>query len=345
MAQPFDPQKLELAGEPVPIADQGGEPESGAGIRPFSISENGVLAYPSNWTFSENRQMVWYDRAGKRLGTVGEPVGYGRPRISPNQKQLAVDRAGRGTLFEAVWLFDQTRNTKSRFTFHPGINGFPIWSPDGSRIVFTSNWEGSFNLYQKAVSGTGSEELLLKPSSNAWARDWSRDGQFIVYEENGPTKSTIWVLPLEGDRKPFLFEQTDSSESGGAFSPDGRWLAYMSNESGKSEVYVQTFTGKRGAAASGRKWLISTSGGTLPRWRGDGKELFYRAPDGKVMAVDIGSGASLEAGAPKELFDAQGMGYDVTADGQRFIVTTPVEGAQVRSSITVVLNWQAALKK
>src|SRR5438445_3792599 len=137
MAPPFDPQKLELAGEPVPIADQGGGPESGPGIRPFSISENGVLAYPSNWTSLENQQMVWYDRAGKQLGTVGEPGGYGSPMLSPDQKQLAVDRARIAFQPEAIWLFDLTRNTASRFTFHPGINGFPIWSPDGSRIAFT----------------------------------------------------------------------------------------------------------------------------------------------------------------------------------------------------------------
>ena len=169
MAQPFDPQKLELTGEPVPIADQGGGPDSGTGIRPFSISENGVLAYPSNLPRSRTDQMVWYDRAGKRLGTVGEPGVYGRPRLSPDQKQLAVDRAGRDTQNAAVWLFDLTRNTASRFTFHPGMNGLPIWSPDGSRIVFTSNWEGAFNLYQKAASGAGSEELILKASSNACA--------------------------------------------------------------------------------------------------------------------------------------------------------------------------------
>ena len=126
--------------------------------------------------------MVWYDRAGKRLGTVGEPGGYGRPRLSPDQKQLAVDRAGSDIQNSAVWLFDLTRNTASRFTFHPGFNGLPIWSPDGSRIVFTSNWEGAFNLYQKAASGAGSEELILKASSNACASDWSRDGHFIVYE-------------------------------------------------------------------------------------------------------------------------------------------------------------------
>ena len=155
------------------------------------------------------------------------------------------------------------------------------------------------------------------------------------------------MLPLEGDRKPFPFEQTEHSEFGAAFSPDGRWLAYASDESGKMEVYVRTFTGKPGPAASGGKWLISTSGGTRPRWRRDGKELFYVANDGKLMAVEIKSGANFEAGAPKLLFDTHAHWgfYDVTADGQRFIVTMPVEQAQVRSPITVVLNWQAGLKK
>jgi eukaryotic-like serine/threonine-protein kinase len=240
----------------------------------------------------------------------------------------------------------------SRFTFHPSVYRLPIWSPDGGRIVFASNREGAYNLYQKAASGAGSEEQILKASSNVVATDWSRDGQFIVYDawDSKPdSKPAIWVLPLGGDRKPFPFEQTEYFAWQATFSPDGRWLAYASDESGKgkNEVYVRTFTGKPGAAASGGKWLISTSGGTTPRWRRDGKELFYLADDEKLMAVEIKSGANFEAGAPKLLFDthAQNVDYDVTADGQRFIVIMPVEQAQVRSPITVVLNWQAGLKK
>jgi Tol biopolymer transport system component len=351
MAQPFDPQKLELTGEPIPIADQGGRPEIGTTFsRPFSLSENGVIAYSSNVPSLEKHQMVWYDRAGKRLGTVGEPGISGVLKLSPDQKQLAVDRLDRweGTGSNvAVLVFDLIRNTTSRLTFHPGVSGFPIWSPDGSRIVFTSNWEGSFNLYQKPASGVGSEEQILKARS-AWPTDWSRDGHFIVYDDRSDT-TTVWVLPLEGDRKPFPFEQYAWQA---AFSPDGRWLAYASDESGKNEVYVRPFTGKPGAAPSGGKFLISTTSGSAPKWRRDGKELFYVTHDGKLMAVEIKSGANFESGAPKLLFDTHvpdaaydGTAYDVTADGQRFIVLTPLEQAPVRSPITVVLNWQAGLKK
>ena len=199
MAQSFDPQKLELAGEPVPIADQRGAPDNrGTAVLHFSISDNGVLAYPSNSSALGNLQMVWYDRSGKRLGTVGEPGGYGLPRLSPDQKQLAVNIGGIDPQNSAVWLLHLTRNTTSRFTFHLGLSARPIWSPDGSRIVFTSGRDGGFNLYQKAASGVGIEELILKTGSDVRASDWSRDGHFIVYDQlewNGSstkTKQAIW---------------------------------------------------------------------------------------------------------------------------------------------------------
>jgi Tol biopolymer transport system component len=250
MAQPFDPQKLELTGEPVPVADQSGGRDNGGQRRPFSISENGVLAYPSNLA-ATSFQMVWYDRAGKRLGTVGEPGEYMLPRLSPDQKQLAVERYANDFQNSAVWLFDLVRNTASRFTFSSGVNGVPIWSPDGSRIVFNSSREkGILDLYQKATSGAGSEEQILTAGSNVLMPDWSRDGRFIAYEVGTP-KSVIWVLPLAGDRKPFPFTEAGFNQGQPAFSPDGRWLAYASDESGKNEVYVRTFTGRPGAVASG----------------------------------------------------------------------------------------------
>jgi eukaryotic-like serine/threonine-protein kinase len=206
--------------------------------------------------------------------------------------------------------------------------------------------EGAVNLYARAAGGIGGEEQILKLSWEAYPSDWSRDGRFIIYDEGNPkTKGDIWVLPLEGDRKPFPFAQTKFNEFGAVLSPDGRWLAYVSDESGRNEVYIRTFTGKPEVSASAGKWLVSTNGGIFPRWRRDGRELFYLADDGKLMAVEIKSGANFEAGAAKLLFDTPKFGHDVTADGQRFIVLTPVEQAQFRSPITVVLNWQAALKK
>jgi dipeptidyl aminopeptidase/acylaminoacyl peptidase len=191
-----------------------------------------------------------------------------------------------------------------------------------------------------------SEELMLQ-GSDVVPSDWSSDGHTIVYQE-GDRKPEMWILPLEGDRKPFLVEQTEFVTGRGAFSPDGRWLAYASSApKERTEIYVRAFTGKPGTGASGGKWLISNGGGSRPRWRRDGKEVFYRLNDGKLMPVEIKGGAKFEAGVPKLLFDTRvlSVSFDVTADGQRFIVNTPVDQAQFRSPITVVLNWQAALKK
>jgi hypothetical protein len=240
MAQPFDLKKLELVSEPVPIADQSGTERENT-LRPFSISETSVLAYPSNFPLLDHTQMVWYDRAGRRLGTVGEPGQYvAGPRISSNQKLVAVERADNAN--SALWVFDLYRNTALRFTFHASTNRRPVWSPDGSRIVFSSNREGAFSLYQKAVSGESNEEQILKTGSSAFPFDWSRDGRFIVYAEEHPrTASDIWVLPREGGEKAFPFAETEFFEWMAAFSPDGRWLAYASDESGKMEVYVPDF--------------------------------------------------------------------------------------------------------
>jgi Tol biopolymer transport system component len=169
---------------------------------------------------------------------------------------------------------------------------------------------------------------------------------FIAYQEENKTKGDIWVLPLEGDRKPFPFMHTEFWQWAAAFSPDGRWLAYASDESGKREVYVQTFTGTPGTVERGRKWLVSTNGGNFPKWRRDGKELFYRQ-DRKLIAVEIESGETFEASAPSLLFEVRqgSVDDDVTADGKRFIIPMPLEETQVRPSITVVLNWQSGLKR
>ncbi|MBI3666260.1 MAG: protein kinase [Acidobacteria bacterium] len=356
MAQPFDPRKLELAGDPVRVAEQSGDP-SPAATRPFSLSENGVLAYSNSLSPFRNNQMVWYDRAGKRLGSVGQPGPYFDVlKLSPDEKRLAVMRE-EGINYD-IWFFDLSRESASQFTFDPSGDGQPVWSPDGSRIVFTSSRTGTWNLYQKAASGAGSEELLLESSLTKGPWDWSRDGRFIVYLQfNHKQRAELWVLPkpdgAAAERKPFPYLQTEFNTVQAAFSPDGRWLAYASDESKKFEVYVRTFSGDPGSTASGGKWLVSANGGTRPRWRRDGRELFYIAPDGKIMAVDVRGGAAFDAGPPRALFDThRGPGdillysvYDVTADGQRFIVVLPVQKAAVSSPITVVVNWAAELKR
>jgi Tol biopolymer transport system component len=225
-----------------------------------------------------------------------------------------------------------------------------VWSPDGSRIAFSSEREGQLNLYQKASTGANKEDLVLKSNELKFLQDWSRDGRFLIYSQGGVT-THLWVMPLEGDKKPVPSVQSEFAESEGRFSPDTRFVAYTSNASGKTEIYVQPFPD-----ASGGKWMVSKGGGAHPRWRRDGKELFYISADSKMTAVDVTLSPTFKAGIPKELFPAPISGgggavnntrYDVTADGQRFLINAigAEANAGTSSPIIVVLNWQAGLKK
>jgi eukaryotic-like serine/threonine-protein kinase len=244
---------------------------------------------------------------------------------------------------------DLAGGNMSRFTFDPSDDATALWSPDGQRIVWTSSRSGTLDLYQKAASGAGKDELLLKSTTTKYADDWSRDGKFILYENVDPkTKFDLWVLPMFGDRKPIPYLQTEFIEAHSRFSPDGRWVAYVSDESGRPEVYVQSFP------ATGGKWQISSGGGDQPLWRRDGKELFYVAAGGKLMAAEVNQSAStFQAGVPKPLFALHvgPIGLTsirnyllVTADGQRFLVNNSLEDAD-SFPITVAINWISLLKR
>jgi len=343
MAQAFDVRKLRITGEPFPAAEDVGY-DGGTFRTDFAVSDNGVLAYRTSASF--HTQLTWFDRKGKPLGSVGPPGGYFNLSVSLDERKLAVSRLASRTGTRDLWLYDLSRGTSSRFTFNPSTELAPCWSPDGGRIAFSSDRDGPFNLYQKLATGSANDELLLSTSAPKYVSHWSPDGRYIVYESIDPkTKIDLWVLPLFGDRKPILYLQTGSDESQGQLSTDGRWMAYTSNESGRSEVYVQAFP------ISGGKWQISTNGGVQPRWRGDGKEIFYLALDRKIMAVTVKADSTFETGAPTELFPTQvtqlfGVRnpYAVTADGQRFLINTRVEEANP-SGIAVVVNWHAGLKK
>ncbi len=341
MAQPFDARRLTLTGEAFPIAEQIQTTNINPSYAVFSASENGVLAYQTG-PGAAGSQLIWFDRTGKQIGALGDSRAYADLELSPDQKRASVSTLSRAGA--DIWLYDVTRGLPTRFTFGPGLAFISIWSPDGSRIVFNSTRKGHLDLYQKASSGAGTEEVLVEDNLVKYPLSWSPDGRFILYSSAGSqTGIDLFVLPLTGDRKPFPFLQTQFNEGQGQFSPDGRWVAYASDEAGKFEIYVAPFPGPGG------KWQISTAGGSFPRWRRDGTEIFYLAPDTTLMAAGVnGKGSTFQVGAVMPLFKTRVTGpryeYGVSADGQRFLINTP-PGQAASTPITVVLNWTAGLKK
>ncbi len=342
LAQPFDAEQLKLTGEPIPVAEHVGRDASFSRGN-FSASDDGVLVYDGNVN-RESKQLVWVDREGKQISLAGVG-GWGQPGVSPDGKRIAVDRDDKETGTRELWLYDVTGGSVSRFTFDPADDTNPIWSLDGTRIVWTSNRGDTFDLYQKSSSGAGQDEPLLKSSNVKVATDWSRDGRYILFYEVAPkTRRDLWVLPLFGDRKPFPFLQTGANEVGARFSPDGKWVAYASDESGEYEVYVLSFPESAG------KRQISTKGGMGPNWSRDGKELYYYTLDGTLMAVEVKSGERFEVGVLRRLFEFRaGNGlitvapYAVSSDGQRFLLNTLVDESG-GAPLTIVLNWTAGLR-
>ncbi|MDA2938425.1 hypothetical protein MYX75_09205, partial [Acidobacteria bacterium AH-259-A15] len=334
MAQPFDAKKLQITAEPFPIVEQVGRFAS-LSFMTFSVSENGVLVYRSGGT--ANSTLVWFDRAGKQLGSVGEPGPYGQLALSGDDQRVVVESQVTGNW--DLWLLELSSGILSRLTRDPANDRDPTWSPDGRRIVFSSDRQGPRSLFQKDLS-TGQEEPLLTLDEPIAVDDWTRDGRFIIFRNLG---KAVYALPMEGERKPQLLIDTPYVEDESHVSPDGRWIAFNSNESEKWEVYVASFPGFT------EKRQVSNAGGVQPLWRKDGQELFYLTLDGKIMAMETRTKGTFQAGVPKILFET-GLGaesglhqYCVTGDGQRFLVKEPVE--ETAQPIHVVLNWFEELKR
>jgi len=343
MAQPFDTKRLALAGNPVPVAERVGSFRDGGF---FSASSNDVLVYRIDNT---DFQLAWFDRQGAS-SQAWEAGAFRSAALSPDGARAVVSRTNPQDAAKAdLWLLDlPRRGGASRFTFDAGLVEFPIWYRDGKHITFTVN---NSALYQKLASGEGDAKVVARSNSAGLIRavDWSPDGRFLLYVafEDAATLSDLWVLPLDG-RKPSPFAQSRFMEQDGRFSPDGRWVAYTSDQSGALEVYVRAFSPdfSGGSASTGGSVLVSRGGGAAPRWRGDGKELFYLAPDGKMMAVEATANTEFKGGTPAPLFQTPSgttVG-DVTADGKRFLLVTPL-GPSASAPFTVVLNWTAVLKK
>jgi serine/threonine protein kinase len=343
MAQPFDVDRLRTVGDVSVLLSEKVGYWKPKGFAVFSASDNGVLAYQAAALIPS--RLLWLDRSGRQVAALGEPGSYESPRISPDSKSVAVVRGDPQTQQKDIWIFDTARSDLTRFTRLASQYEGPIWSPDGSQVVFCRNGD----LYRQASTGEEAEQALLEPGNWRMPCDWSRDGRYVAYaEQDLKTGFDVWVLPLFGDRKPILVVRTPLQDESAQFSPDGRFLAYSSNESGSFEVYVRPFL------AAGGRLRVSGGGGKEPRWRGDGKEIFYASSDGKMMSAEVRASPRLEVGLPKALFDLPNRTkysddidltiYDVTSDGQRFLINTPVR-RQDTPPITLVLNGTARLKR
>jgi Tol biopolymer transport system component len=346
MAQPFDPGTLKLSGDPRPVADH---IEKGIHhTATFAASPNGVLVWRREASNSSQSALQWFDRSGKKLNVVGGVADYTSPQLSPDDSKLAIDIRDPKLKTRDIWIFDLLRGTQTRLTFNPADDTSPSWSPDGTRIAFSSDRAGQKDLYWKPADGSGEEELLLGgKGGDKYAGSWSRDGKYLMYSYQTPEEHLLhlYVLPLSGDRKPVPFVNIKFVTGEGQFSPNGRWVAYRSTESGRNEVYVQGFN--LDPSQPRGKWQVSTAGGDQPRWRSDGKELFYHLGD-TYYAVDMTTdGKSFVAGIPKPLFafpivlsySGSGSPFVVTRDGQRFLVLAPVE-KMGSAPIEVLLNWR-----
>jgi eukaryotic-like serine/threonine-protein kinase len=346
MAQPFNPDTLILSGEPQPLVEH--IVMNPASSRPlFSASANGTLIYQSGQA-SGGWVLLWNGRDGKQIGSLAQSGRYLGVSLSPDGTRVAtmIYEGAQGT--GDIWIFDVIRGTSTRLTFGPASQALPKWSPDGKTIYYMSNGKGSPHIYAKASDGSGAERAVLEtPGAIEYPSAASPDGRYLVYERKTlPSESGyhLWVLPLTGEAKPFPIVQTAFDERNAAISADGRWMAYESDLSGRREVYITAFPG------GGAKWEVSTAGGATPKWRKDGKELFFLDNADNIMAVDVTvSGNAVRLGVPHVLFQAVGTQreagpYDVTADGKKFLINSGnlKEGTE---PFTLVQNWTAELKK
>jgi serine/threonine protein kinase len=350
MGQAFDAERLELRGQAFLV--EGGVGRSSTGSGSYSVSGTGTLAYAG--TLSTPGRLTWFDRGGNPSEPIGSASDYTDFRLSPDQTRLAASLVDPKTGYPDIWITDLTRRSSAPFTFGPSVNASPVWAPDGTRIIFrTTRAGGLTEFYAKSSGGGGTEVPVLTAtmarassvlSTNVTLWDWSPDGRHLLFSAWTASEYDLWLLPLAGDAKPVSVLSAPGDQIHGNFSPDGRLVAYSSSESGRFEVHVQTFP------LTDRQWTVSTAGGYEPRWRADGREMYYLSLDQRLMAVAVGPGPSF--GAPTELFQvrvAAGVSsfrthYVPSRDGKRFLINTPTGDAAI-VPITIVLNWTAALKK
>jgi eukaryotic-like serine/threonine-protein kinase len=351
MAQPFDADRLETKGEAVPLTEGVPTFTSPSRAAGFTVSTNGLLAYQSRAVGFQSR-LVWKDRQGKALGNLGEPTGQIKDiALSPDGKGLAAAVQDRSGSWD-IWIYDTARGIPTRFTFDPTIDQLPVWSTDGSTIYFASSRRGQLDIFHRGSNGAGAEELLLGDTADKYPSGVSPDGKLLLFTrqrgQRGKVGYDVWALPLTpaqsgGKPEPRVFLQAPFNEENAQFSPDGHWVAYQSNESGQYEVFAVPFPGPGG------RRQISSGSGVVPHWRRDGKEIFYIARDGQLMAAEVAArNGTIEVGRVQKLFDGfivsrVGVNYGVSADGQRFLVV--VDGAASSPPLTLLQNWPMSMHK
>ena len=341
LAQTFDPDSLELSGEPFPIAEGISRGSSNAVF--FSISNDGKLAFQGG-AGGDASQLIWIDREGKELGRVGKPADYMSVRISNDGRRVAVTVTD-GAAQNDIWVIDPLRSTSTRLTSDPANDYSPVWSPDDRFVYFGSARRPPGDVFRKASSGTGADEPVLTTGDWTIPMDISADGNWLVFQQQGARTRTDWDLHLLSlaEKKPRGFLQTPFAETFGSFAPDGKWVAYASSESGRSEIFVQSLSD------SGEKWPVSSEGGMRPHWSRDGREIFFQTNDHKLMVVDVRAGSTFEAGIPRSIPSPPikrvlPYQYDISPDGKRILVNSPV-GNTVQLPITLVHNWLAGVQR
>ncbi len=338
-AAPFDLDRLDVTGSPVPVVQ--GVHVEWATWPYFTLANDGTLVYVPGAPLDAKR-LVWVDRKGAVQPLSAPPKPYDNPVLSPDGQRLAIVIREDN---HDVWTYEPARGTLTRLTSDPGEDETPVWMPDGKRLVFAGNRLGAQKVLSTSADGTGAEEEVLGTrGGHRHAVSVSPDGQVVAFEEDSSaTGFDVWVMPVQGDRKPRPFLRTQFTETGAKFSPDGRWIAYTSNESGESEVYVLAYPGPGG------KWKISTGGGAEPIWARSGRELFYRNGD-KMMVAEVTTQPTFTTSQPRVLFEGRfdtlpwNSNYDVTPDGQRFLMVQSADPAG-QNQLNVVLNWFEELKR
>lgn len=346
MAQPFDPDALELSGEPIPIADTVVLISTGTAQGVFSASQTGVLAVQGG-TLSSDLVMRWRSRDGTNLESIGEPARFTDDiQLSPTEDTAMVQiRADEGDNRD-LWVVELDRKLRTRFTFSPYGDDAPVFSPDGETVLWeVTDDNEKMALHRKAIGGSGDGEILAEFDREIWPLSWHPSGDTVLIGQQvsqSPLNADLLVWSVDGGGEPQPWLATEFIEYSASFSPDGRWVAYGSNESGNWEVYVAPFPGP------GRKWQVSVGGGGWPIWRGDGAEILYVNVAGEITGVEVEErGAGLAFGQPKALFQhrftSNGPGFDVSADGQRLLMVEPAESVPPEP-VTVVVNWPAAIE-